>query len=203
MVEMILKYSTGDEVVNVPTEWSDITFKQYVELLKLENEPDQLFEDRIKNRFKAFLGVSPENFALLKITTVEAITSLLLFSFDFVKLNEFYKVPKEYEGFDVGEQEWQKLIECQIYMKNVYAKYPLNDEMTNEEKEDISAKILLEMYMIGDVFVKAFIGKDIKEEKLTEVYWMPGFFLTRYFNFFQSSPMMKAMAASSQTYIND
>lgn len=197
MVEMIFKYSTGDEVVNVPTEWNDITFKQYVELLKLENEPDLLFEDRIKNRFKAFLGVTTENFALLKITTVEAITSLLLFSFDFAKLNEFYKVPEEFKNFDVGDQEWQKLIECQIAMKPIYVSYPITPEMSAEEKEEVGIKILMEMYEVGDIFVKAFTGKDIKNEKLTDVYWMPAFFLTKYYNFFLSSEMMMGMMQES------
>jgi len=28
MLEFILKYSTGDEVINVPQAWDEVTFKQ-------------------------------------------------------------------------------------------------------------------------------------------------------------------------------
>lgn len=204
MVQLELKYSTGTEIVNVPTKWDDVTFEKYAELLKLENEPDQIFEDRIKNRFQVFLGIDSDNYMRLQASAVDSISTLLMFSFDFEELNKYYNVPAEMEGFDVGEQEWQKLIECQIYMKPIYAKYPVNDEMTLEEKEAISAKILLEMYIIGDKFVKALTGKDISKEKLTDVYWMPAFFLAKCYNFFQNSQMMRVMmGVSSQIYTKD
>lgn len=197
MIQLELQYNTGTEIVNVPTSWADITFSQYVELLKVEKESDLLFEDRLANRFKIFLGIDKENFKSLKAFAIEQISTMLMFSFNFEELNEYYIVPEEFKNFDVGDQEWQKLIECQIAMKPIYVSYPITPEMSAEEKEEIGIKILMEMYEIGHIFVKAFTGKDISNEKLTDVYWMPAFFLTKYYNFFLSSGMMMGMMQES------
>lgn len=190
MITLKAVYSDGVVDINIPQSWHDVTFEQYCQLLELDSQEDLFFEDRLNGRIKIFTGLTDEDVSSLTITCIEHIAVMLSFSFDFNELNNHMKIPEKYSNFDIGDCTWEQLLKCQIVMNPIYTKHATIDELTEDEQNVLSGKILMDIYQKGDLILEALIGEQIKGKPITYSYGLIGFFLPKYYNFWMSSNLL-------------
>lgn len=178
MVNIDFRYDSGIETKAIPTGWEDVTFRQYVELLRAEHENELPFEDRLRLRLVVLCGLDDDTIDQLPVNMIEHLAAMLLFSFNPNLIP--YNVPDEWKDFDVADLPWKKLIAVKLVTTPIMAKYQTTDELSDEEKSELSKKLFVELYMVGDVFAREFAGVEILDKPVTEVHWMPAFFLPKF-----------------------
>lgn len=75
----------------IPTSWDQVTFRQYLDLVDVQNSPQDVLA--------AFVGVDVQTLSKVKIVGLDAILHCLAF----VKVPPALNVPKEIKGFKVSK----------------------------------------------------------------------------------------------------
>lgn len=152
-----IQLTTNQKVLkkSIPTDWDDVTFKQYVELVNFD-------DGTIERRVSILLGIDFELVKTIPAVDIAGIIPLISFSFNFKKLEESNNVPEEYKNFNIGQQSWSKLEECNQSIAKI------------EGKDSINA---------GADIVRIYTGRDINDEPITKVLGLVNFFLRSYLDF--------------------
>lgn len=143
------------EIKNVPTDWSEVTFDKYVQLV---NDDDGSIERRIA----ILVGVDYNLINDLPADDIIGLIPAIAFSYDYEDIIKANVVPSEYDGWYIGHYPWSKLEEA----KQVIAKL--------DGKDTINA---------GASIVKTYTGQDINQKSILETIGLVNFFLSKYLDF--------------------
>lgn len=153
MFQSIAVYISGDEVINMPEAWSEVTFNQYVELV---NRDSGDWFDRIS----VLTGLSIEDVKRFKTDLFVQFVNRASFLNDTKPLMDSLIVPEKWQGFKVGSTEIGTFMQVQQEL----------DRVKEAELNSVNA---------GAKIVKLFTGEDIGSDPVTEVLGLVNFFLLK------------------------
>lgn len=143
------------QIKHVPTDWTEVTFDKYVELVNYDN-------GTIERRIAILIGIDYDLVNDLPAEDILGLIPAIAFSYEYDDIINANVVPKEYENWYIGHQPWSKLEEA----KQAIAKL--------EGKDTINA---------GAAIVKTYTGQDIGQKSILESIGLVNFFLSRYLDF--------------------
>lgn len=143
------------ESINIPTEWSDVSWSLYIKLI---NEDDGTIEKRIA----ILTGIEYEQILNLSVEDIINLIPVISFSFDLEELKKANQVPEQYKNWYIGNQSWAKLEEAKQHLAKLDGKDPMN---------------------AGNDIVRIYHGEEINDKPVTEVLGLATFFLRSCINF--------------------
>jgi hypothetical protein len=179
MVPVNLKLDTGEEVVQIPESWNEVTFDQFLEMY---NSSDNLHPQKLVS---IFTKIPVENLGKYSTDGVLLIIDTLLFTLDYAPIIEAAKkMPDDpkWKTWKVGEDEWGKLEAVRMKFKeldqNILDKHNLKADDPNIPKyvlDEITANRL----NAAPVALKEYADIDTSKTSVIDCYGLANFFLIR------------------------
>lgn len=180
MVELKFIFSTGEELIKVPTSWDDVSFEAYAQLVNLKSE------DWMEKA--AILTGQPAN--ILRQCNEATITSMvncIMFLSDHDRIVQAGKnTPDEFKDWDIRDTEYGQIEEVDQILGASYDKLKA-DLGRDPEASEVYLNRLLIGHKIVEVYTRKRISKekvlpgmDVKGEPVTKVLGLVNFFLSKY-----------------------
>ncbi len=184
MLKYTFDYTTGSEEKDVPENWGETTFKQFLDIYNLPPDAD------IFDRVSIFTGISVENIKKTKNSSAMIVLAdQLSFTYDFGPIKEVANTyDSKWDSWNIGEDEWGKLEAVKAAFtkcdREVLRKFNIAIGTPSEDiSKEVKDAVLLNRINAAPIALKEYAGIDANTTPVTECYGLVNFFLHRWESF--------------------
>lgn len=173
-----LTFNDIEKTVKIPQKWEDVSYKDFVDIVKIKIL-ELSIKDEIKQIIRIIYKLEDDEINSIDFDNILKLFSLIDFVNNFEIVLKKTEVPLIYQDYDIGSHEWSKLIEAMIYIKPIIEKY----KEYNEHSDNMKNEFYIELLTKAPGFCKPYLGYDINDKSVIDVYWSVNFFLQKLVSF--------------------
>jgi hypothetical protein len=183
MINFLYSKDGVETKVSVPSNWSEVTFDKYVELVNGD-------EGKIENVISILSGVP-----LLDIINISAdefivLSKVCFFVFDRTEIINHVQTPDGFEEWNIGDESWSKLEQAKTAI-NLCSPQPITGMVKDENDVEVLTVIdhtpAKDSINSAKEIVKIYTGKDIGQLPVLEAIGQANFFLCKCLTFLTDS----------------
>lgn len=183
MINFLYSKDGVETKVSVPSQWSEVTFDKYVELVNGD-------EGKIENVISILSGVPVLDIINISADEFIVLSKVCFFVFDKTEIINKVNPPADFEEWNIGDESWSKLEQAKTAI-NLCSPQPITETVLDENEKEV-LKVVdwtqeKDSINAGKQIVKIYTGKDIGSLPVVDVIGEVNFFLCKCLTFLNDS----------------